>query len=196
MRFLTRGTLLLAGACMMAGYVALAQSPTTPKAAPSVDVAVAYDGAQANIVPGNNFWLQGGSAQLHMRLWRGWGAAADVAVLHTGNMHGVGAGLDLLTATFGPRYTWSPRHGHYSVFGQFLAGEAHGMHSVFPGSSETTSSASSFASYLGGGFNLRLSPRLSVRLLEADWLRTQLPNTANNAQDNLRLGAGFIFRFR
>ena len=47
----------------------------------------------------------------------------------------------------------------------------------------------------GGGMNLRTSPHVYVRVFEADWLRTQLPNTTTNVQNNLRVGAGVAFRF-
>ncbi|MGA8531063.1 MAG: hypothetical protein WB622_15205 [Acidobacteriaceae bacterium] len=43
---------------------------------------------------------------------------------------------------------------------------------------------------------MTLSPQLAVRALQASWLRTQLPNSTSNLQNNLRLGAGFVFRFR
>ena len=48
----------------------------------------------------------------------------------------------------------------------------------------------------GGGMNLNLKPHLALRLFEADYLRTQLPNSTNNAQNNLQLGAGLVLRFR
>jgi hypothetical protein len=197
MRFLIRGKVLLAGAGMMAGLAAWGQAanPARPVAA-TVDAAVTYDAARANTVPGSNFWLQGGSAQVHAQLWRGWGAAADVAGLHAGNMHGTGVGLDMLTFTLGPRYTWTPAHRSYAIFGQTLIGETHGMNSVFPGAVKASSSASSLALYLGGGVNLRLKGRLSLRALEANWLRTQLPNATTGVQNHLRLGAGVVYRFR
>ena len=37
---------------------------------------------------------------------------------------------------------------------------------------------------------------LAVRALDAAWLRTQLPNATTSAQDNVRLGAGAVFKFR
>ena len=44
--------------------------------------------------------------------------------------------------------------------------------------------------------NLPLSGRIGVRAFEADWLRTALPNSTTNVQNNLRLGVGFLFRVR
>jgi hypothetical protein len=33
-------------------------------------------------------------------------------------------------------------------------------------------------------------------LAEADWLRTQMPNSSDNVQNNLRLGAGLVWHFK
>jgi hypothetical protein len=48
---------------------------------------------------------------------------------------------------------------------------------------------------IGGGVNVALRHRLALRAFEADWLRTQLPDGTTNVQNNLRLGAGLVFRF-
>jgi hypothetical protein len=122
---------------------------------------------------------------------------ADVSGLHTANAgNSSGVGLDLVTATFGPRYTWSSPRGRYAVFGQVLAGEGNGFHSVFPGPSGANDSADGLAVYIGGGLNLQLKHRFAVRAIEANWLRTQMPNATTNVQNNLRLGAGLIYRFK
>jgi len=48
----------------------------------------------------------------------------------------------------------------------------------------------------GGGMNIPVTRHISIRAIEADWLRTELPNNAANVQNNLRLGAGFVYRIR
>jgi hypothetical protein len=181
--------LLLAGALM--GTPAWAQTPSAQRSG-HLEVAVTYDAALSNQTTSNSFWLQGGSVQAHGEFWRGLGVVADVAGLHTGNIHSSGVGVDLVTATFGPRYTWS--HRRLSFFGQGLAGEANGLNSLFPGVSRAGSSGNSLAVQVGGGMNLSLSPRIAVRVFEADWLRTQLPNGTTDVQNNLRLGAGVVLR--
>lgn len=191
-----RGKLLLGCACLLAGASAWGQRDQN-QAKPDhdfVDVAVVYNPLMANVVGVNSFWMQGGSAQVHGQFWHGLGAVADVAGLHAGDINSNGVGLDLVTATFGPRYTWS--HRRYAVFGQALAGEAFGLNSIFPSSTGTSDSANSMALYVGGGVNMHLTRHVSARAFEADWLRTQLPNATTNVQNNLRLGAGLIYRFK
>ena len=71
-----------------------------------------------------------------------------------------------------------------------------GFRSLFPSVSGAGSSASSLALQIGGGVDLKLSHYVAVRALEASWLRTQLPNSTNDRQNSLRLGAGLVVRFR
>ena len=161
----------------------------------SIDVAVAYNPLIANVASGNSFSMQGERAQVHGQFWRGLGVGADVSGLHTASTGG-SSGLDLVTVTFGPRYTWSPARRRYAVFGQALVGEANGMNSVFPNPAGANKSANSLALYVGGGVTLRLKGRLALRAFQSDWLRTQLPNATTNVQNNLRVGAGLIYRFK
>jgi outer membrane immunogenic protein len=199
MRKFIRVKVLLAGACIVTGLTAQAQRAQSPErqTSGSLDVAVVYNPLLANVVSGNSFWMQGGSVQVHGQFWHGLSVVGDVSGLHTVSTGGSsGVGLDMVTATFGPRYTWSSAHRRYAVFGQALVGEAHGMNSVFPNPAGANESANSLALYLGGGVNLWLKDHLALRAFEADWLRTQLPNATTNVQNNLRVGAGLIYRFK
>jgi outer membrane immunogenic protein len=199
MRKFIRVKVLLAGACIVTGLTAWGQGAqrSEGQTGGSLDVAVVYNPLITNIVGGNSFLMQGGSVQVHGQFWHGLGVVADVSGLHTASTSGSsGVGLDMVTATFGPRYTWSPAHRRYAVFGQVLVGEANGMNSVFPNPEGANDSANSLALYVGGGVNVPLNDHLAVRALEADWLRTQMPNATTNVQNNLRLGAGLIYRFK
>jgi hypothetical protein len=42
---------------------------------------------------------------------------------------------------------------------------------------------------------MRLTKNLGLRLLEADYVMTQLPNNANNYQGDMRMSNGITFRF-
>jgi len=100
----------------------------------------------------------------------------------------------MVTATFGPRYNWAPAHRRYELFGQVLAGEANGFHSVFPTRNAVIDSSNSLALKMGGGMNIALSHRIALRAFQANWLRTQLPNATTNVQNNLILGTGLVLR--
>ncbi len=169
---------------------------SAPSAEPALEVSVLYSPLMSNVVAGSNFWMQGGTVQIHGQFLRGLGVVADISGSHSAAMNSSSVGLDLVTATFGPRYTWKlPRH-RYSVYGQALGGVANGMNSIFPASTGTTDSATSLASYVGGGLNAQWTRHVSVRAFEGGWLRTQLPNISSGVQNSLRLGAGVTFRIR
>lgn len=190
-------TTLITGCLLLAGSVVWGQSMGPEKAAPAnLDLAVTYNPTLANVTTPQGFGMQGGSVQVQARVWRRIGIVADVAELHNGNVNGSGVALDLLTTTFGPRYTWSPAHHRVVLFGQALVGEAFGLNGLFPSPTGVNSTGRSMALQIGGGITLPLTSHFAVRALDADWLRTQLPNATTNVQNNLRLGAGLVYRFR
>ena len=186
--------MLLSGAMIAALYsVAYGATPTYGNG--STEIAITYNAARSNGITGSNFWMQGGGVQVAAEFYRGLGVVADVAVVQTGNINSSGVGLTLATENFGPRYTL--RSGRYAFYGQALGGIANGLNSVFPNPlGAATSSQNSFAMEVGGGTTLALTPHIALRPFEADWLRTELPNSTTNVQNNLRLAGGFVFRFR
>jgi hypothetical protein len=184
--------MLVLAACLMASLGTEAQ---TENGLRHFDIAVAYNPMLANVTTGNEFWMQGFTTQFHAGLWHNLGPMADVTYLHTGNMHTSGVGLDLLAATFGPSYSWSPSKHGVAVFGQALVGTVHGSNSTFPSSTGVNTTGNSLALELGGGVDVPTGRHLYIRAVEADWLRTQLPNATTNVQNNLRLGFGLKYRF-
>jgi hypothetical protein len=161
-----------------------------------LEMAVTYNATENKTIGGTDFLLQGGGVQIEGRLTPNFGVVADVDGGHIAAIGSTGVGLDLVTATFGPRLTWSPARGRYALYGQALAGEGFGFNSVFPATNGATSASNNLVLKMGGGMNLALTPRLAVRLFEADWLRTELPNTGSNVQNDLQIGAGVVLRIR
>lgn len=192
-------TLLIGGAsCFIAAFGLCAQTPATAATSPArhgIDLAATYSTARSNAVGGNSFWMQGGGMQVHGLVYRGLGIAGDLSLLHNGNIQSSGVRLVLVTATVGPRYTWQLPHTRYSFFGQTLVGIAGGFHGNFPLSYGVVPTAKSFAFKAGGGLNIGITQRIALRAIEADWLRTQFPNSTNGSQGNLQLNSGFVFRF-
>ncbi len=107
-------------------------------------------------------------------------------------------GLTQFAVLGGARYTLhlANQNPHsVDLYGEVLGGGVFASNSLFPGPSSTSSSANSGALQAGGGINIRLTHCISLRLLGADFLMTQLPNVANNRQYDLRFSNGVVFRF-
>jgi len=167
----------------------------TRLAEPRFDLGVTYSPEHTQLAPGscNCFWLQGGSLESAVSLWRGFGIAGSFA---GERISGYANGLDFnrLTYTAGLGY----RHnagGRIQIFGHALGGRAHAFQGAFPSSTGLLSTANSLALQTGGGLDFPLSNRFAVRLLEAEYVRTQLPNGYANTQNDLRLSVGLTLRF-
>jgi hypothetical protein len=46
-----------------------------------------------------------------------------------------------------------------------------------------------------GGIDFKVSRHISVRLVEAEYFLTKIPDGLNNRQNNFRFSAGVVFRF-
>lgn len=186
MSFLRTCTLALAG--FMVAAPIMAQQPR-------LDLGVTYIAERSlRADTGENFWMQGGAIELGTNVWRGWGIAADVSETHANSIGTSGIPLSLVTATFGPRFRFHAQH-RLSPYGEVLAGEANGFHSLFPSPFGSQTNANGLALQVGGGLDYRWRRNFAIRLLDASWVRTELPNATDNVQNSLRLGAGFVVRF-
>jgi|SRR6187402_28843 len=189
--------LLLAGAATLTTATSEGQIAASPKTqSPTLNVGLMYSANRSNAVGGNNFWGQGGTLEFSADVFHGLGIAFNASSSTATNINTAGADLTTITMTVGPRYTWTPRSRRFDVFGEGLVGDARGTHSLFPTSTGVVTDIDALAIQVGGGVDLRASRRLSVRALQADWVRTQFPNGTTNVQNTLRLGAGLIFRLR
>lgn len=202
MHSVSRYLLLLAAPLLMTtGLRAQATATGSAPGHHEVDLAVTYTVQHSNLVSNPTFWQQGGSVELSTQTtYRGLGIAANITGTEVGSAANSGVGLNMLTTTFGPRYTWykptgASRKRSLAVFGQGLIGEAHGWNSYFPSASGSQTDYNSFALQVGGGVDIGLSRHFAVRAIQADWLRTQFPNSTTNVQNSFRLAAGIVLRF-
>ncbi len=191
-QYLTLATLLL-----ISGGVTIKAGAQIQREAVPLEFSVGYNAIRANAPPGgcSCFYMQGARAEVDLHL-NGWlGAVAEVSGAHASNINSSGDGVGMITYLFGPRVTHRPGN-RLSGFAQALFGGAHGFDGYFPTTTTSSSTANSFALSTGGGLDLSLSHHVAVRILQADYLYTQLPNAAGDRQNNLRLGAGIVFRIR
>ena len=197
-------SMFFACTCLLAGTATWAQKNTTlaPKSQISTDLSVAYSVEQAKLAPGSCgcFWLQGAGVDAAVTFWKGIGLAASFTGEHAGNVE-PGVDVNKIDFTAGPRYTYTAWKGHtkatdqrrLQIFGQGLFGYMHGFDGVYPTAGGVVSSAGSLAIEAGGGLNLFLTRRLGVRLLEAEYVRSALPNNVSNTQNGMRLSFGFVY---
>jgi hypothetical protein len=96
-------------------------------------------------------------------------------------------GFRLATAQAGVRFR-TPQASRISGFAEMLIGLAHANAAArgFPNYHE------GLAWTAGGGADLRINDRFSLRLMELDYIQTRL---GEQAQNNFRVGAGVVIHF-
>jgi len=135
-----------------------------------------------------------GSANLAWPIKGGAFAVAGDTTVATGSS--AANDLTLSAYTEGVRYRPSLHLAGLRPFGQVFVGVAHSSGSLVKTANSANSNApAAFAANLGGGLDLRAGHRLSFRLIEVDYLLTPFDNGSNNHQNNVRIGAGVVFRF-
>jgi outer membrane immunogenic protein len=122
-------------------------------------------------------------------------AVAEVAGHSTGNVPNFNVGLSLVSGMGGIRMRW-PNHTRFQPFGQVLFGGVHGFDSYFPApiGKLPTSYDTSFAMAIGGGLDVAVSRHVWIRALKADYNYSALRNLQGDNQNQLRIGAGVVFR--
>jgi len=160
-----------------------------------VALALTYEDAGANLTYADaiTFQNQGGGAELAFQFRKGFGAVGSVNGFHT-NQSGYSVPVNVIAETFGPRYTFRSLGNKHpiNIFIQGLVGEANGFKGLYPNPNGPTTNANSVAYEAGGGLDIAYTPHLSIRLLQAHWERTSLPNATNNVQNTLRVGIGVV----
>jgi hypothetical protein len=198
-----RHTVLLLGA--FSSLSALAQQTPVKSSPAMIDVAFTYVAERAKIAstPCGCFWLQGGSMNMAVTVYRGLGVAVNVTGEQASNVQ-PGVDLDKVSVMVGPRYTFTRKswfghdlgeHGGFRIFGEGLAGGVHAFNTLIPSSNGIAGAADSVTFQLGGGVDRTIHNHIGIRLIEADYVRSTLPNAANDTQHDLRLAAGISFRF-
>lgn len=176
--------------------VAAQSAPFKSSVIAPLEVTVAYSADRTNGVVGGCgcFWMAGAKAEASSYFGRGLSVVAELAGEHANNINSAQQSLSLVSYLFGPRYSVRNRT-RFVPFAQFLVGGVHGFDSLFPSVTQSPPNPDAFAFAAGGGLNMRISRRFALRVVQADYLQTQLPNDGNNRQNHLRLSGGVVLRF-
>jgi outer membrane immunogenic protein len=171
----------------------------TAKEGPQFSIGYLYQGAQPTF-GGGSFGLNGGRADMMLPVTRHLGMVAEFSGVHAGDIPLSATGLTLLTYMAGPRLSIPLRTaretGKFTPFAQVLFGGVHATEGAFPSGSTLSSTANSLAMSVGGGLQVGLNQRVSLRLIQAEYLYTRLPNSIDNYQNSYRIGAGVVYQWR
>ena len=183
-------------AMLMAALPSCGQaSQIQSKAVAPLEVTFAYSAVRSDTIPGGCgcLWMQGGNAEFRAAFSSRIGFVGEIAGHHASNIDSAHEDISLVSYLFGPRFSFRIRR--FTPFAQVLIGGAHGFDAIFPNSNRSPTAPDAFAMAAGGEVNIDLSRRFAVRPFQADYILTDLPNTAANHQNSLRLGAGIVFKF-
>lgn len=187
-------------ACTLLGSIALTipsraqiQSTGTSSQTPkTLDLGLMYSTQVTNYVAAQKFWMQGGGVDAAYPVYKQFSGVVNFSFLHGNGNQADDVSLTTTTFTAGPRYTRA--FGKKSrLFGEALFGVTHGSDSVFPTSTGQTTSTNAFALQAGAGYDFQWREHIAFRVPAVDYVRTDLPNGANNTQNLLRISAGVVF---
>ena len=116
---------------------------------------------------------------------RWFGAAADFSGAYKSQN---GVSFNNYTYTFGPVVSLR-RNETFTPFAHFLAG---GFHSSAAAGS-LSASGSGLAMMLGGGVDVKVTPRVALRAIQFDWL--SLHSNGQSDNNNARISTGLLFRY-
>jgi hypothetical protein len=183
--------------CLLFASAAWAQGAPAEVSPVPVQFSASYLYQGSNQTPSGTNWFSsnGGRADVSIGEWRHLGAVAEFAGSRTTGLSSVQPML--LTYMAGPRRSFALgriKNHRVSAFAQVLVGGVHASDGLFPNGVAIKSSANAFAFSSGGGVGVTVNRHLTLRLIQADYLYTQLPNAYNNYQGSFRLGTGIVFR--
>ena len=163
----------LLGLLLLLGISAMAQDET-----PTAELFGGYSYMHSSL-PGQGLSLNGGSASFAINPERWLGFVADF-----GGYHGstAGFGVTNFTYLFGPRFSYRSK-SPLTPFAQVLLG---GIHQSVDGFS---ASQNAFSMAVGGGLDLRADSHWSWRMIQAEYLYSNLQNQQNNA----RVSTGVVY---
>jgi hypothetical protein len=114
------------------------------------------------------------------------GVAADFSGAYKSES---GASLKVHSYTFGPVLSLN----HEGTFNPFVHALFGGANANFSANGVGSASTNGFAMMVGGGADAKISPRLAVRLVQADWVYYRFEGVGENK--NVRVSTGLVFRF-
>ena len=191
-RFIQLCKLFSAALASVCGSFGIAHAQQAPVSTPQLEASVGYSYVRAS--PGNSsggFNLNGGSASVAYNFTDRISVLADFGAY---KFSGLPTGFDstMYTYLFGPRISLR-KASPVTPFAQVLLGGGR----LNASAGGVDAGENGFAMAAGGGVDIRLHPRVAIRLIQAEYLLTRFPraNGDSATQNDVRLSAGLVFRF-
>jgi peptidoglycan-associated lipoprotein len=139
--------------------------------------------------------MYGASGSGAYYLARNFAFVADLSFVHQGNVNGTGKSLNFASYLFGGRIPVPVPHTRIVPFGQIMVGFTHdsGPIALVSASNYQDSNVPSMSA--GGGVDVRLTPHLTLRAGEVEYVLTRFLNGVNSRQNNFRINSGVAVRF-
>jgi hypothetical protein len=170
----------------------------------SMDFGMTYTQERSKFVGSSStdyFYLRGAKLDLGYTVWHGIGLTVSGTGVAGTNLD-TDIDIHQIEVLGGVRYTYNLGHITPTAWGRkgglFLQGEGgytlatSGRYPV-NGVVQTNASALTYAG--GAGLNFHVYHRFDLRLIEAEYVITTLPNGSTNQQNTLRLSSGLNFHF-
>jgi opacity protein-like surface antigen len=167
---------------ILLGLVLLAASSAMAQEAPKFEVAGTY---QYIHLPADNCQGFGGNAAVNVNRWLG--IVGDFGFCKITGLPS-GSSFHETNYLFGPRASFG-HYGRMTPYAQFLLG---GDHNSITVTGLQVTSTNTFAFTLGAGTDIRLTPHVSFRAIQLEYLYTHFGGTKQN---NLRIQTGLVYRF-
>jgi hypothetical protein len=158
---------------------------TVAQETPKAEVFGGYQYTRIN-VGGTGFNFNGWNASVTGNVNKYVGVAADFSGAYKSEG---GASLKVHSYTFGPVISLN----HEGTLNPFVHALFGGANANLSASGLGSSSTNGFAMMMGGGTDAKLSPRLAVRLFQADWVYYRFQGVGESK--NVRISTGLVFRF-
>jgi len=133
--------------------------------------------------------LNGWNGQIAVNPTSWFGIVADGSGFYgTPTIAGGPVNIHLHSYLIGPRLSY---HGRVTPYVQALFGQSF-LHISVPGTTFTFDD-SAFGMTVGGGVDVKVHDRVSIRLAQVEWLRTQL---SSDTQNHMRVSTGIVIHIK
>lgn len=169
------------------GFVLLAAGSAMAQEGPNYEVAGTYQYVRLDGQGAPSQGCQGFSGNGAVNVNRWLGIAGDFGYCKVTGLPS-GTSSHSINYLFGPRVSFR-NYGRVTPYVQFLLG---GDHATVSATGFGSASNSAFGFTMGGGFDARLSPHVSLRAIQFEYFATRFGGTTQN---NLRIQTGLVYRF-